>query len=469
MSARLALCSFLLVTAAARAVAQCNNGFIFVSTLDISGFASSSTLDPITKTATLNVESLNGGGTVRAFGGRVYVVTDFNRLYMLDPCNNFDAIFSPLGTGSPSGPRDVLVVSPICYLTRYERSTILKVNTNTGLFAGEINLAALADADGLPEMNQMFAYGGRWYVCLERVTHSNSNPTGSSMLAVIDLATETLVDMDPVTAGVQGIPLLLQRPISEINFRLHGGVQKAYFSAVGAVGVLDGGVIECVMGNPANQSVILTETTAGGEIADVEIVSDTKGFATVTKAETMELIAFDPSTGLKIGAPMYTIPTGIRYLIDIEPSSLGLLVADLNWQGGPAGVRCFDMTTNLEIPGGPISMGYSPYDILVREGATTDADPAPLATTLGQNYPNPFNPQTSIPFSLAKAGPVVLRIYDVRGQLVTTLLDEHRNAGTHVAQWNGRANTGRGASTGIYFARLEAAGITQTRKLVLLK
>ena len=166
---------------------------------------------------------------------------------------------------------------------------------------------------------------------------------------------------------------------------------------------------------------------------------------------------------------MYTIPKGSQYLVDIEPSALGLLLADLNWQGGPAGVRCFDMTTNLEIPGGPISMGYSPYDILVRAGATTDADPAPHATTLGQNYPNPFNPETSIPFSLASAGHVVLRIYDVTGALVATLVDEHRETGTHVARWNGRTDTGVNAPTGVYFVRLHAANTVATRKLVLLK
>jgi hypothetical protein len=461
----IAFCSLLSLLTAARAHAQCNNDFILISTSDFSA-SSSSTLDPVTKTATIGVETTYGLSALRYFGGRVYAVSDELKLQGLDPCNNFDNVFVPIAVLNT--PRDIVVVSPMGYVTRYDRNSILKVNPGGG-FAGEISLAAVADADGLPEMDQMFAYGGRLYVCLQRTTHANGNPTGTSMLAVIDLATETLLDMDPVTGGIQGIPLLLQKPGSEINFRLHGGVHKAYFSAAGLTAVYDGGVIECVAADPFNQSVILTEMNAGGDVLDVEIVSDTKGFAiVVTPTSTMELIAFNPSTGLKIGATMFTVPGDFRFITDIEPSSLGLLLADLNLAGS-SGIRCFDMTTNLEIPGGPISTGLPPFDILIRKGSTTDTDDTPAVTSLGQNYPNPFNPETSIPFSLASAGHVVLRIYDVTGALVATLVDEHRETGKHVARWNGRTDSAVNAPTGVYFVRLHAANTVATRKLVLLK
>ncbi len=88
---------------------------------------------------------------------------------------------------------------------------------------------------------------------------------------------------------------------------------------------------------------------------------------------------------------------------------------------------------------------------------------------LGQNHPNPFNPETSIPFSLSDGGRVTLRIYDINGRLVATLLDENRKAGEHTVRWNGRNDVGAVAPTGIYFARLESNGVTETRKLVLLK
>ncbi len=88
---------------------------------------------------------------------------------------------------------------------------------------------------------------------------------------------------------------------------------------------------------------------------------------------------------------------------------------------------------------------------------------------LGDAYPNPFNPSTSIPFSLAREVRVTLRVYDVNGAPVATLLDERRGAGDHTARWNGRNDVGAVAPTGIYFARLETNGATESRKLVLLK
>ena len=93
----------------------------------------------------------------------------------------------------------------------------------------------------------------------------------------------------------------------------------------------------------------------------------------------------------------------------------------------------------------------------------------PTVARLGQNYPNPFNPETSIPFSLARAGRVRLRVYEVDGRFVATLLDENRSAGEHVARWDGRDARGRASASGVYFARLEANGTHETRKIALLK
>jgi hypothetical protein len=88
----------------------------------------------------------------------------------------------------------------------------------------------------------------------------------------------------------------------------------------------------------------------------------------------------------------------------------------------------------------------------------------PKAFVLQQNYPNPFNPSTTIRFSVPRPSRVSLKIYDVKGRLVETLVNRDMPAGDHEAVWN----AGRRAS-GVYFSRFEAPGYTQTRKLVLLK
>ena len=113
-------------------------------------------------------------------------------------------------------------------------------------------------------------------------------------------------------------------------------------------------------------------------------------------------------------------------------------------------------------------------DIYAHRLAGEGQTPTPVhglrsVTLLGDAYPNPFNPSTSIPFSLVRAGHVTLSIYDVSGAHVATLVDEHRDAGEHIARWNGRTNAGAAATTGVYFVRLHAGGAVETRKIALLK
>ncbi|NUO19471.1 T9SS type A sorting domain-containing protein [bacterium] len=88
---------------------------------------------------------------------------------------------------------------------------------------------------------------------------------------------------------------------------------------------------------------------------------------------------------------------------------------------------------------------------------------------LQQNYPNPFNPETVIPFTLGRSGDAQLAIYNITGQLITTLVSGNQPAGHHVVRWNGRDAGGVDLSSGIYFARLTSGEFTQTRKLMLLK
>lgn len=89
---------------------------------------------------------------------------------------------------------------------------------------------------------------------------------------------------------------------------------------------------------------------------------------------------------------------------------------------------------------------------------------------LQQNTPNPFNPVTSIHFNIpSHADAVELRVYNVNGQLVRTLVDGEIEAGPHTVVWNGRDDAGRSVATGVYFARLTTAEETDVIKMALLK
>jgi hypothetical protein len=89
---------------------------------------------------------------------------------------------------------------------------------------------------------------------------------------------------------------------------------------------------------------------------------------------------------------------------------------------------------------------------------------APREFWLSQNYPNPFNPSTTIRFSLPHSEFVDLRIHNVLGEEVATLVSENVTAGTHEIEWNAR-----GLPSAVYFYRLVAGAYTQTKKLILLK
>ena len=81
-----------------------------------------------------------------------------------------------------------------------------------------------------------------------------------------------------------------------------------------------------------------------------------------------------------------------------------------------------------------------------------------------QNYPNPFNPATDITYSVAARSQVTLRIYDILGRIIATLVDEVRAPGRYVERWE----TGRHPS-GVYFCRMTAGGYNSMKKMLLVR
>ncbi len=95
---------------------------------------------------------------------------------------------------------------------------------------------------------------------------------------------------------------------------------------------------------------------------------------------------------------------------------------------------------------------------------TSVPEQTPLEFALLQNYPNPFNPSTRIPFSISRSGVVSLKVYDILGRELQTLVNEQLNPGSYEATFDGAR-----LASGVYYYRLEANGFVQTKKLVLLR
>jgi hypothetical protein len=101
---------------------------------------------------------------------------------------------------------------------------------------------------------------------------------------------------------------------------------------------------------------------------------------------------------------------------------------------------------------------------------STGVEEAAVAgVVLEGNRPNPFNPMTTIRYAVPARGKVELSVYDVAGRRVATLVEGEVEAGSHAAVWNGTTDSGEAVATGVYFARLSAAGETRTQKMILLK
>ena len=92
----------------------------------------------------------------------------------------------------------------------------------------------------------------------------------------------------------------------------------------------------------------------------------------------------------------------------------------------------------------------------------------PQEFALNQNYPNPFNPSTKILYTLEKAVHVSLKVYNILGIEVATLVNNHQEAGSYSVQF-GTAKSISNLSSGVYFYSLEAGSFISTRKLLLLK
>ncbi|MEW6651921.1 MAG: T9SS type A sorting domain-containing protein, partial [Bacteroidota bacterium] len=93
----------------------------------------------------------------------------------------------------------------------------------------------------------------------------------------------------------------------------------------------------------------------------------------------------------------------------------------------------------------------------------------PSSYSLDQNYPNPFNPATTISYQLPTASSVTLKVYDVLGREVATLVDEFKNAGNYKIIFNVKTRHSVSLHSGVYFYRLTTPSSIITKKMLLLK
>lgn len=225
----------------------------------------------------------------------------------------------------------------------------------------------------------------------------------------------------------------------------------------GWIGVDDGGPYKVYAGyydgTVWSEPMLVSESATWGDYS-VAITSDDEGNVWLTWMNSDEDISYSYWNGSNWSYPasINTHPARDYYLkmtFDGERTWV-------TW------IRFAEVASGLDI----LRASYN-YGVGVEEKPATNSSPYVIG--LNQSYPNPFSSKTCISYQLQSACYISLRIYDIAGRLVRTLVNENQKLGYYIVNWNGIDNVGTQLPSGIYFLRLETSNKSVTRKIVKLE
>ena len=424
-----------------------------------------------------NLLSICPDAIARVYNGLIYVIerAGCDNILVLDPHDDFSVVLQ-FSTGPGSNPQDICFVSSSrAFITRYDTAELWEVNPLTGDHTDTIDLSVLADGDGWPEMMGMAIYEDRLYVSLQRLDRDYYwTPVFPSYLAVIDLATNTLIDQDANSPGLQGAELLathpstllLQDPLS----------QHIYVGETGSYGVQDGGIEAFDPATGQSLGFVVTESDLGGDLNVWTSADMMRGFAVVlSPSYTTSVVAFDLQTGSSLG----TVTSSDEYdyvALAVDPSYREVYVADANYT--QPGIHVFDSET-FDPLSGLIDIGLYPRWILPMHGPASDIGPTPDdergARVRGQSpgvleaWPQPAWGSVEVAFTGLGSQIVDLSILDAQGRLVKAVAHDLSGPLRQAFRWDGTREDGRPAPGGAYFVRASGGDGQITRGIRLLR
>lgn len=361
-----------------------STGFLLLTLLISSAFAQNravitttdystgilSSLDLTTNTATKDLLTIHSDAVIRTYKNKVYVINRLGQdnIIVLNS-SNLKTPLKQFSVGNGSNPHDIAFVSETkAYVSRNNRNQLLIVNPTTGDSLGSVNLSTFADADGLPEASQMTLYNNRLFVaCLRLNQNGGFGPTDFSVIAVVDVTTDQLIDTNPTTVGVQGIVMAGKNPTGAV---VQGN--KWILSTVNTFGATDGGIEVIHLDSLKTEGIAIDEKTIGGDLGALAMTSSTEGYVVLSDATFTNAVKHINLSTKTVSAALSNISGG--YISDLGIFGNHLYVADQGTFSNPTsgGVKVFDTTTQ-QLVSGPISVGLPPSSIAFL-GSVADFD-----------------------------------------------------------------------------------------------
>jgi len=302
--------------------------------------------------------------TVRVAGGLVYAVSRTSgTITVIDPVTWTRLYEHAVDPGCK--PEDIAVVMrQLAYVSCAEAVHLLRFNPETGVAVDAVDLSGFADADGLPEMSKMALHEGRLFVQVRRFDWGTYTFAAPAMIVVIDVATEQLIDVDPLTEGVQAIELHGTGP--KFKMQIVPETRRMFVSATGAA--FDAGGLEMIdLDSLQSLGLIVREADGmvGADLGAFVLVTPERGYLTFTTdlALSSHLVPFTVSGGVETTSAIfetvgYFVPT-----LAFDPRADTLFFPD--GATPPFGIYVFDAATGELLTTEPIVTDGQPTDLAI--------------------------------------------------------------------------------------------------------
>ena len=320
-------------------------------------------------TATLDVEAIGPNVTVRYFYGRHYVVDQFAGTIQVIDAGTLDTILT-FSVGSSSAPHDILVVAPTrAYVTRYGDMLLYEVDPQTGSVNDTIDLSGFADADGIPDMSMMALDGNRLFVQLQRIDYFETGlPVTPSFLAVIDIRTNALIDVDPVSPGTQGI--VLTGTVPSFKMQVETVRRRLYVSCPATRLDVSGGVEEVDLDSLSTLGFVVTEERFEADLGGFVMTSPDDGFVVghTDIIQSNHVTYFHRDPDVPDQGEIYSTLGFHQDWIEWDAATRQVFYPDP--ASTPPGIQVFDADTATQISPGPIATSLLPTDLVVARDTT---------------------------------------------------------------------------------------------------